>query len=184
MKMFVSIFLLILISLTSHGQLFNVKPSDSTTIISPKVSIRKVSEYSADSCLLKLLRDVVYADRQTYLQGGRYYSLSFVPRKKTRFLLVTLERWNSAPYLDYTGVLRVDSGIFLLREGFNRDSIFSLIGNSAFYIKLARMDSVENTVLTIEPSLQGGFMSCQGLPINLEIYIPERIPGYDSKNKK
>ena len=165
-------------SLMCLGQIFSSKPVNSGLNGSSNSVVRSVAEYSVDSCLYLLLRDVANADKKTYSREEMYYSLDFEPMKNSRYMAVTLERWKAARYLDYTGVLKVDSSFFLLTGNYIKDPIFSPVKGSGFFVELVPKDPNSGGAGIVEPSLQGLFTNCKGLPINLEIYIPETIPGY------
>ncbi len=93
-----------------------------------------------------------------------------------------VEKWLAARDTDYVGILKIDSVSFLCRGDFKQDPIFKVLSLQEVKVTLQR-DKYDagNYSYNNEPSLQGSYDECLGIPIHLEVYTKGRIPALERK---
>lgn len=166
-------FLVGLLSITSNAQ---------KTSIDSNYFSKKLPEYQASSCLSNLFISIVKSNTRFYNPNKYFYSVTFNKRSNQKYLNVTPVLWRNAKNLDYTGVLKIRNVIFLCRGDFESDSLFKKKTSTTIRIKLQQSkDSTDWDPFTLDPSLDGVFYDCRGLPIHVEVYTEGKIQGYERK---
>jgi len=153
---------------------------------------KNLDEYQIDSCLYSLLKAVVNSDRHhsDYKPDSFFHSLNFYKKSKSgryRYLSIYPRLWNNPEYIDYTGIIKLDEMTFLCRGDFETDSLFHYLNFKKERVKLKQpKDNTFNTPFIEDPSFQGLFLNCKGVPIYIEIYIKGKIQEYemDFQNNK
>jgi hypothetical protein len=139
-------------------------------------------EYQVDPCLVKFLAAVSASNRPYYDAGKYFYSLTFREAKGYRYMHIRVEKWLEARDTDYVGILKIDSVSFLCRGDFKKDPIFKVLPLQEVKVRLQRdKKDPDNYIYNNEPSLQGSYNECQGIPIHLEVYTKGRIPALERK---
>ena len=139
-------------------------------------------EYQVDPCLSKFLAGISASNRQYYDADKYFYSLTFREAKGYRYMYIRVEKWLEARDTDYVGILKMDGVSFLCRGDIRKASIFKISGLQEVKVKLQRDKSdPDNYVYNTEPSLQGYYTECQGIPIQLEVYTKGKIPALERK---
>jgi len=144
-------------------------------------SYLKLPEYQVDSCLSELLATVAQSNKQ-YYSDKYFYSLTFKEGKKTRYMSITPGMWSEARYVDYGGILKINNITFLFRGDFQQDSIFKRTNLPQIEVKLRKeKGDSDKGAFFIEPSLQGVYYECKGMPIYMEVYTKGKIPNFEMK---
>jgi len=180
-------FLLIILSINCIGQIGKSK-SKRKVFKSQSDSIylnKNLPVFYVDSCLYDLFEEVVNADSNSiaYPPATYFYSLYFSKKAKTKgfqYLSVWPRLWNNSEYMDYIGVIKIGKMTFLCRGDFEADSKFHKVENKKVVVRLRKNknDSFGN-VFNREPSLQGEYHDCKGLPIYIEIYVEGKIADFE-----
>lgn len=139
-------------------------------------------EYQVDPCLAKFLAAVTASNRSYYGADKYFYSLTFREAKESRYMHIRAEKWLEARDTDYVGILKIDSVSFLCRGDIKKDPIFKVLPLQEVKVSLQRDKNDPNDYVYFhEPSLQGIYNECQGMPIYLEVYTKGRIPTLERK---
>ncbi|HET7116644.1 MAG TPA: hypothetical protein VFI29_09145 [Hanamia sp.] len=167
-----------LLSLSCNGQ----KQSTNISTDSSNCFDKKLPEYQISSCISNLLESVVKSNSQFYDQKKYFYSLTLKKGDNQKYLNITPEEWHSATNMDYTGILKVRGVTFLCRGDFDKDSLFKKESSTFVRVKLKQSkDSADMLPFFTEPSLDGVFSDCKGLPIYVEVYTKGKILGFEKK---
>jgi len=138
--------------------------------------------YELSPCLLGLLTAVTESNKDNYNKDEFFYSLIFEEGKKYRYINIMPERWLASSYADYAGALKINGMVFLFRGKLDRDSIFKKNLLDQIRVKLQHTkDDISNNSFFNEPSLQGVYHECSGMPIYVEIYTKSKIKDFDMK---
>jgi hypothetical protein len=141
-----------------------------------------LAEYEVDHCLAKFLAVISASNRQYYDAEKYFYSLTFREAKGYRYMNIRAEKWLEARDTDYVGILKVDSVSFICRGDINKDPIFKKLPLKETKVRLQRDKNDPNDYIYFhEPSLQGVYNECQGMPVYLEIYTKGKIPALERK---
>ena len=143
---------------------------------------KKLSEYQINPCLSILLTSVADANRKYYNADTFFYALTFKRGKNQKYLSISTDRWHDAKLLDYDGMIKVKNISFLCRGDFKEDSLFKRLDSSALRVQLQKAKDITDAIpFFIEPSLQGTYFDCQGMPIYIEVYTKGKIPAFEMK---
>jgi hypothetical protein len=137
----------------------------------------KIPEYYVDSCLSKFLISIVKSNTK-YKPSQSFYSLTWKIAKEYRYVNISSQLWESSEDVNYKGVIKLDSGIFLCEGDFKQESIFH---KKTSYLMIKRkIKNVSDTSIPIheEPVIYGIFYECKGLPIYFNVYTKNEIPEY------
>ncbi|MDB5146667.1 MAG: hypothetical protein JWQ57_687 [Mucilaginibacter sp.] len=131
-----------------------------------------------DPCLETLLEAIAKSNRKHYDPGGSFYGINFSNRGKYKYLEVFMGNRHDAKTTNYIAEIKLKNTLFLCNVDFNNEPLFhkTALGNTKIELNIAKK-SIPDT-WPVEPSLQGTLSVCKGLPIYIEVYTPEPIPGY------
>lgn len=170
----------LVLSTNIYGQHLGKEHTPSTDSI---VVYKNVSKLSVQNCLGNLLQAIVKSNNKNYKPGESFYGLHINKRKKYWYLEVFIDQWHGAKDTSYTAMLKVKNAVFLCSGDLRNNSLFSKLGLHDQKIKLfASKKPIEPMLM--DPSLQGTLNICSGLPIYVEVYTPDPIPGYKMNVKK
>lgn len=147
------------------------------------VVYKKVSALCVQNCLGNLLQAIVKTNKKYYKQGKSFYGLHINKRQKYFYLEIFIDRWHGAKDTSYSAMIKIKNAVFLCSGDLYKNSLFTNVGIRDQRIKLVIAKKPIEPML-IDPSLQGTFRICSGLPIYVEIYTPEPIQGYKMTVKK
>ncbi len=135
----------------------------------------------SEACITKLLTAVVNSQSQHFNTRSAFYALFFSNKKHHRYLKIFVDFWQDAKDTTYLAEIQLRNSTFLCGGDVLTDSLFHRSGlvNKRVYLKAARRTA--DIAFNIEPSLQGFFPSCGGLPLYVEIYTTHSIRGYKMK---
>lgn len=143
---------------------------------------KRLPEYQVSPCLFNLLTSIEKSNTKFYSPTKFFYSLTFNKGNNQKYLNVTPEEWSNAKSMDYTGILKIKNVTFLFRGDFENDSLFKRKSLNRIRVKLQQSkDSTDIVPFFTEPSLDGAFYECKGLPIYVEVYTRGKVPGYERK---
>jgi hypothetical protein len=139
-------------------------------------------EYQVDPCLSNFLAEISASNKRYYDAEKYFYSLTFREAKGYRYMYIRVEKWLEARDTDYVGILKMDSVSFLCRGDLKKDPIFKALALQEVKVKLQQDKTApDNYTYNNEPSLQGSYDECQGIPIHLEVYTKGRILALERK---
>lgn len=151
---------------------------------------KMLKEYYIDSCIVDVFKAIVYADSShvNYPPASYFYSIYFSKSAKTKgyqYLSVAPRLWNNSEYMDYKGIIKIEGMTFLCNGDFETDYKFHRIEGKRIRVKLAKNknDTIGNHFIR-EPSLQGVYNDCKGLPIYIEVYVKEKIADFEMEVPK
>jgi hypothetical protein len=136
--------------------------------------------FVADSCIGNLLKAVEKSNITLYNPQISFYGLYFNNREKYRYLEVFVDKWNDTKDTSYVGVLKIRNMLFLCSGDIQHTDLFRKTADKLqVKLKIARTGpkSPYDAVPT-EPSLQGTFKTCKGLPLYVEVFTANPISGY------
>jgi hypothetical protein len=137
--------------------------------------------YRVNTCIYELLSTVEESNKQYYNADVYFYSVIFKEGKKFRYMNIAPDKWEATSYLDYNGILKINNMLFLFRGDFDRDSLFQRTDLPQEEVKLKNAGSDSEKVPLFEPSLQGAYYECKGMPIYLEVYTKGKIPNFEMR---
>lgn len=138
----------------------------------------------ADPCLQNLLKSIVKSNSKYYKGGESFYHLEYFNKKNFNYLGIYLDQWNNITSSDYSALMKVKGTLFLCKGNILSNSLFHKVRESKGRLEFNILKSSSDIPITMDPSLQGTFNSCKGLPIYIEVYTPEPISGYRMKIKQ
>lgn len=145
-------------------------------------SYKKLPEYQASLCISNLLSSVVKSNTRFYKPNKFFYSLTLKHGNNQKYLSIIPDEWHGAKNIDYVGILKIRGVTFLCRGDFDKDSLFKM--QSTSFIKVILKQSKDSAYMLpffTEPSLDGIFNDCNGIPIYVEVYTIGKIAGYEKK---
>lgn len=141
----------------------------------------KLPIYKISPCLFGLLTEVAESNKANYNGDQLFYSVILGEGKKYKYINIKPERWVESRYLDYKGVLEINSMFFLFRGNLD-DTIFKKSSLPTVNVRLRQAnDSLDTNSFFVEPSLRGVYHECKGMPIYMEIYTKSKIKNFDMK---
>jgi hypothetical protein len=159
------------LALNAHHNKYHAK-SDSIYVI------KDLPILSADDCIGNLLTAVAKSNSKHYNPGKSFYGLILNNQKKYRYLEIFTDQWHDAKDTSYVAVIKLNNAVFLCSGDIQGNPLFHRISSGNTRIRLSIAKKSSNIPMPIEPSLQGTFSSCKGLPIYVEVYTINPISGY------
>lgn len=132
----------------------------------------------ADPCIGDLLEAVAKSNSKYYRWGKSFYGLHFNNRKGYRYLEVFTDEWHDAKETGYVAIIKVKNAVFLCGGDIEGNPLFHKTTSRNEQVKLSAARKSSRIPMLIEPSLQGTFNSCEGLPIYVEVYTANPISAY------
>jgi hypothetical protein len=132
----------------------------------------------SDPCIENLLAAVIKSNSKYYNPGKSFYGLIFNNRKKYRYLEIFNDQWHDAKDTSYVAVIKLKKVMFLCSGDIKGNQLFHRITSSNIRVKLSITKKPSHIFTPNDPSLQGTFNTCIGLPIYIEVYTKNPIPGY------
>ena len=141
--------------------------------------VLQLPEYRASACISAFLLLITKSTSKPYNTDKIFYSLTFRKGKKFKYLNITQGELDKSENVDFKGYIKFAGSniLFLCRGDFDNDIIFHKSDSNKIEIKLTKVDSSNLSVSFIEPSLEGIFYGCEGLPIHISIYTENKING-------
>lgn len=172
-------FLFLLINIFLSCKAGENSNEESSRIDSSIVNKKELQQYHVNPCLLNLLQSIVRSNEKIYPNHDFFYSLTLRKTNKLKLLTVKVYLWCNLRNLDYNGFVKVKNATFLCGGDIENDELFKKDGLNMMTIT-SKLEKEELEIFPAieDPVLSGRFVSCEGLPIHLEIYTKEKITGY------
>lgn len=132
----------------------------------------------SDPCIENLLAAIIKSNSKYYNSGKSFYGLNFNNRKTYRYLEIFNDQWHDAKDTSYVAVIKLKKAMFLCSGDIIGNPLFHRITSSNIRVKLSITKKPSHIFTPNDPSLKGTFNSCIGLPIYIEVYAKNPIPGY------
>jgi hypothetical protein len=142
-----------------------------------------IPEYHLNSCISGLFTAVAESNKDSYDSQDYFYSVTFREADSLLYMTISPSRWTRVRHLDYCGIVKLQKTSFLLRGDLDKGGIFKKDQETTLRVPIRKEAVDTSQLLFSDPSLEGRFLLCGPLPIDLEIYTKNQIKGFDMKNK-
>jgi hypothetical protein len=98
-------------------------------------------------------------------------------------LEIFVDEWKDANYTTYGNAIKLKNAVFLCCGDIEDNTLFHRTTFGTMLVNLCVAKKSSRIPIPNEPSLQGTFRSCKGLPMYVEVYTTKPIPGYKMQVK-
>jgi len=137
----------------------------------------------ADTCIENLLAAVAKSNSAFYNHSKSFFGVYLNNRKNYTYLEIFVDEWKDANYTTYAAAIKLKNTVFLCCGDIKDNPLFHKTNLGIMPVNLCVAKKSSRLHIPSEPSLQGTFRSCKGLPIYVEVYTIKPISGYKMQVK-